>query len=256
MLLSLRSRGFSVPKAGNREDENEDAYRRDDSRGRYALADGATEGSYSRTWAIQLVERYEEEPLLAKGVQELQAWLPRFQDPSVPQSQDAEETGPRPWYLERSRERGSYATLLGVSFTVTDSGAELLPWEAIAVGDSCLFHIRSGRLVGSFPLGNDHDFRDAPTLLSTVPSANAGIADSLRGTRGQLGSGEQLLLATDALAAWIFAEAAVSWLAIDQLLALDDAGAFERLIQAERGEMRMRNDDCSVVIVEALQAAR
>lgn len=55
---------FGLPKAGNRADEYEDAYspkRQGELEGesfRFAVADGATEGSFSRLWAGMLVRSY------------------------------------------------------------------------------------------------------------------------------------------------------------------------------------------------------
>ncbi len=186
MTVLFRSRSFSVPKGGNREDENEDKLIADDALGRYAIADGATEGAYSGAWAAQLVKRYVEHPFtpLDDSSESLQEWLPPFSQPP----RDVEHVHDSvPWYLERALERGSFATLLGVAFRETAEPQAGMAWDAMSVGDSCLFQVKQGLFLASFPLSSAHDFHDAPLLISTVAAANAGLVESLSRTTGELG---------------------------------------------------------------------
>ena len=255
MTTTLRSRSFTVQKSGNAESENEDALEVSDDLGRYVVADGSTEGTYSRAWAIQLVKQYSENPLVGESVQSRRDWLPRFESPSDA-AKEGEEAPERPWYIDRGRERGSYATLLGVNFQLPSAEDEALAWEAVAVGDSCLFVIEGGKLLESFPLRAGYDFHDAPQLLSTISAANDLVWPKFVGTRGVLRVGGLLLLATDALAAWVFEQAASDWSAIERVIGLADQGGFRDFVDLERDSHRMKNDDCSLVIVEALLHSR
>lgn len=62
----------TVPKAGSRAEENEDAPAGDAKRVRFALADGATEGWQSGGWARHLVKAYVERP---PGPADFDQWL-------------------------------------------------------------------------------------------------------------------------------------------------------------------------------------
>lgn len=249
----LRSRSFSLPKAGNSEEENEDAVFADDARGRYAISDGATEGAYSRAWAHQLVRQYVETPLNCSdqsAEQSLKDWLPVFEvAPVSPEISDH-----IPWYLEKSLERGSYATLLGVAFADTVASKDVYGWVAVAIGDSCLFQVTGDRVVDSFPLSFEYDFRNSPVLVSTVPSGNEDAASAITRRTGVLSKGDSLLLATDALAAWIINQSKGTQDVVQRLLSLVDLNSFVELVKTERETQRLKNDDSSLLIVELEQA--
>ncbi|MBK6781757.1 MAG: hypothetical protein IPG75_19790 [Gemmatimonadetes bacterium] len=252
MGLWLQSRAFSLPKRGNSEQENEDAYRRNDSLGRYALSDGATEGRF-HAWAIQLVERYEFLPLEDLSVEHVLGWLPKFSVPSGGDSH-SEEIRDIPWFWDRAEERGSFATFLGLR--IIEDPSDELKWEAVAIGDSCLFQVSADKLASSFPLNWDHDFSDSPFLISTVKSKNYGIDKALSAGTGSLVSGDHLILATDALAAWVCARARSGEWSAKRLLEVSTELEFTRFIDHERDEKRIRNDDCTLVVIEVLPALR
>ena len=56
--MAVGSRTFWLPRRGNNPDEYEDAFALDDASGRYALADGASEGCFTGLWARLLVEDF------------------------------------------------------------------------------------------------------------------------------------------------------------------------------------------------------
>jgi hypothetical protein len=186
---SPRWRALSLPKHGCPAAEYEDAWAADPSAGRFAVADGASESAFAGLWARLLVEGFVAAPCPAN----LATWLDGTRDLWAAEVMGLE----LPWYGERKRQEGSFATLLGV---------ELLPptpdgpgrWRAAAVGDSCLFHVREGRLVEAFPLDRSSDFGNEPRLIGSrgrrAPMAAYG--------GGSLLPGDRLFLMTDALAQW------------------------------------------------------
>src|SRR5947209_19228121 len=105
--LSPRWWVLFVPKHGNAEDEYEDAWAADPGRGRFAVADGASETSFAGRWAQLLTEAV----LAAPRPPELARWLPRAR-----RRWSSEVMGLElPWYAEMKREQGAFATLLGVA---------------------------------------------------------------------------------------------------------------------------------------------
>src|SRR4051812_17832075 len=118
-----------LPKRGNAENEYEDAWAADPTRGRFAVADGASETSFAGRWAQLLTEAF----LEAERPTGVAAWLagPR-------ERWEAEVMGLElPWYAELKREQGAFATLLGVGVRLPAQGRPG-KWRAVAVGDSCL----------------------------------------------------------------------------------------------------------------------
>ncbi len=108
------------------------------------------------------------------------------------------------WWAQEGLRRGGFATLLVVRIGKASQGRA---WQAIAVGDSCVFHARKSgagwQLLRAFPLESAEAFGSHPMLLSSVsPSPSEGI--ELAG--GRLAPGDVLLAATDAVSEWLLAD--------------------------------------------------
>lgn len=216
----------SVPKRGNRPEENEDATAAAPDGLRFAVADGATEGWESGPWAARLVAAYVANPpeptTFAEWLAAARQWAP------------PEPPGPVPWYAEEKREQGSFATLLGLELRRSRTTAGWA-WRAVAVGDSCLFHVRGEKLLLAVPLTSPGEFGNRPAL---VPSA-ARPCPEPGWFAGRAEPGDRFLLATDAAAARLFAPAALA-----AALAADTPDA-----RADwcRGVQDGHNDDVSVL---------
>jgi hypothetical protein len=226
-------------KGGNAADDYEDAAHPHDATReatrsfRCAVADGATEASFSGLWARILVEAFCAGRLRDSHFGEDVAGL----------SQEwGERVGTRslPWYAEQKLESGAFAAIVGL--TVGADGT----WRAFAVGDTCLLHVRNGHLQTSVPLDRSDAFSNAPRLVGTVATANRGVVP-LR-FWGRWEPGDELYLMTDAIAAWALGrveEGRPPWRTLDSLM----RGPYVRFgrwvaLQRERGTLR--NDDVTV----------
>jgi serine/threonine protein phosphatase PrpC len=187
--------GFSCPKAGNTPEEYEDAftYREIGTGGKYrvAIADGATETSFSQLWAALLVENYTRNEIpVDQYFKQLESvrrlWSQRI-------SKD-----PLPWYAAEKATHGAYAAFLGLEIDASSK-----KWRAISVGDCCLFHINSpgieARLIDLFPMTNSSQFTFSPNLICSLSEEQDPAIEIAEGT---LREGDVLFLATDALSAW------------------------------------------------------
>ena len=195
MLPRLQT--FWLQKEGNASTEYEDAFwcptslPHDWKTFRVAIADGATETSFSREWAKLLARSYGRNRLAhdlgpAALSRPRQFWQRLVARRSLP------------WYAEAKAEMGAYSSLLGI--TVSRNGASGT-WEAIAVGDSCLFQVRGDDLLEAFPLVTSESFTSRPALLGSV--ADAALENSAMHTRAGLWQpGDVFYLMTDALACW------------------------------------------------------
>src|SRR5205085_10779692 len=108
---ALEQIAVSVPKAGHRPDENEDAHAA--AGGRFAVADGASEGWASGPWARALAAAYAATP---PDPDTFPGWLAAaratFESPATGDS----------WYAEAKQAQGAFATLLGVTIEPAQSG--------------------------------------------------------------------------------------------------------------------------------------
>ena len=240
--MRVEQHAFFLPKAGNSDGDYEDAFYRPVTTlprhrtCRFAIADGATETSYSGLWAELLVNAYGEgkidDRLEAADLEPLrQQWKARIGGK------------PLPWYAEEKARLGAFSSLVGLR--LLKDGAQL-KWFAVAAGDSCLFHVRGGRLLSAFPLKRSADFTSRPALLSS----NGGATSFLRSS-GRWKDRDTFLLMTDALGCWFLRsieDKARPWETLFDLR-LDGTGpqSFEQLVHELRSTGQMRNDDVTLL---------
>lgn len=259
--IDLSARTFWVPKAGNSDEEYEDAYYPEhlrDRKGhiaRFAVADGASEGILSGPWAKILVRafcRAYQRPsrssmrlLIARACDSWETWKSAYLDRRVAVGK------PVQWWEEQGLSTGPFSTLLGVAFLMP-GGAETGRWDAVALGDSCMFIVRGGELAEGFPIDRSSLFGQRPVLVSSDPARNAAYLDRIAERTGPLMRGDNLYLATDALSAWFLREFEAGEAPWERLDALDDEGSFRRLIEELRGAGAMRNDDVTLTCIRVV----
>ena len=248
--MLLISEALWVQKAGNPEEEFEDAfwpkqpvlgeYRKQAS---VAVADGATESSFAGIWARQLAHAYcrgrinsanPARSLLTKQ----RAWM-RFVNRK-----------PLPWYAEEKVKNGAFSTILGLALQDGNESGNQGLWEAFAVGDSCLVHIREETVLTTFPLSNSEQFTNNPFLLGSNPDSNEGIDPHVQTVKGHWQSGDKFYLMTDALAAWFFRETEGNRTPWHVLRDLDSELPFRPWVEDLRNTRQMRNDDVTLYRIE------
>jgi hypothetical protein len=239
---SLYWLALHAPKRGYTDEEYEDAWAADPAVGRFAVADGASESSFAALWSRLLTEgfvaarRPQNLPRLLEGPR--RRWSAEVMDLDLP------------WYAEMKREEGAFATLLGMSVQAPTPD-RLGRWRAVAVGDSCLFHVRDGRRVRAFPVRRSSDFGNQPRLIGS----REGPAPAAERCSGLMQPGDRFFLMTDALAQWFLytrESGERPWEAVVSLAsAVQPAAAFAAWIEELRAHGGLRNDDVTLLIVEA-----
>ncbi len=243
---------FSLPKHGNTVDEYEDAYAY--STHRFGIADGATESSFSELWAQGLVKEFIGTPPKHIRVNPvpLEEWLGPLQKEwhkKVPWDR-------LPWYAEEKARNGAFSTFLGVEITPAPTKFKLLDlfrtrkgirWHALAVGDSCFFHVRENGLAKSFPLEKSEQFNSRPLLISSNPKRNGAVWKSIQTCEGDCKPNDLFILATDALSAWFLKEVEAGkkpWTTLTQIKTQNE---FVEFVECQR-KNGMRNDDTTLVL--------
>jgi hypothetical protein len=229
---------FSLPKRGHGSAENEDACAHSAAHGRFAVADGATESSFAALWARLLVDEFVKPQTPADWA----GWLPALQERWAA----AVGAAPLPWYAETKVEQGAFATFLGVVI-------EQDWWRAVAVGDSCLFHLRDGSLRHAFPVQDPGGFGTTPWLIGSRGFSSAGMMEKELRLEDDWRPGDRLWLMTDALAQWFLEQLQTDrgwWRYLAQMLETPDPAAeFEALVTWQRDGHAMRNDDVTWLTV-------
>lgn len=247
-----RSAGWQVdvlwlPKRGSSEQEYEDAWAEDATAGRFAVADGATESSFSRQWAKLLVQQFVAEPP-PRDAEALREWL----RPAQRRWSEGIDWSRLPWYATEKARAGAFAALLGLELCPPARGGRG-SWRAFAVGDCTAFQIRpegaGWRLVAALPLHRSSAFSSRPLLLGTDPGRNRLALERAITRQGRYRRGDCFLLASDALAAWALSRHEAGEPVWEQLLAPADQAAFAALVAQAREAEAMRNDDVTLLRV-------
>ncbi len=234
---------FWRPKQGNTLDEYEDAFAGAPDKGLFAIADGATESSFAGSWARRLVKAFIH-PCSEKAFT-WATWLPPLQE------QWAAEMGTRvlPWYAETKLAQGAFATFLGLAIEGALTGGK---WHAVAVGDSCLFQVRNGCLLKSFPCTRSDEIGSMPWLVgSRSPPEEVELKKGAR-AEGDWLAGDSLWLMTDALAQWFLERVEAGempWAVAKGPLADPTGACFTAWIEDLRNGGALRNDDVTLAVV-------
>jgi hypothetical protein len=239
---------YSVPKIGNSSEEYEDAYWPSDTVDsecefvRFAVADGASETSYSGVWGRLLVEAYCKGELYGSAMAESLYHLRATWKGTV-------GARPLPWYAEEKIRSGAFSSLIGL--TLQESRLPLGAigtWVATAIGDSCLFQVSDDELITHFPLFHSEQFNRGPTLLSTDASSNEFLSRHVLNLAGEWKAGDTFYLMTDALACWFLKEVEDGEKPWKIKRATQEM--FEAWIAKLRQDGVMRNDDVTMFRIE------
>src|SRR3989454_7443816 len=158
------------------------------------MADGATESSFAKLWAVLLAESYVRSELagaefFARLKPARRLWRRRLAG------------RPLPWFASEKAEQGAFAAFLGVEID-----AHKNRWTALAVGDCCLMQVddvgKGMRVLEVFPLQKSSQFTMSPYLIGSRSNGES-LNERIQISKGSLRNGDMLLLATDAVAAWL-----------------------------------------------------
>ncbi|MEU4724737.1 hypothetical protein AB0G06_34445 [Nonomuraea dietziae] len=202
------------------------------------------------------------EHLITSLVEDWAAWESEYIN------QRQREGNPLRWYENYKLSDGAFATLLAIRIEPPDESSssatrQRLPldvgqWRAVAVGDSCVVHVRDSSIVTCFPLESPSDFHSSPALIGTQGNSshpNRNQAMFISRTYKPL---DEFFLMTDALAAWFIdvskrATSKEFKQVMDKLkesLGEPSTGSFRTWITEQRSNGAMRNDDVAIVHIQ------
>lgn len=240
-----------LPKHGSSEEEYEDAYFPEDVLNinkrlfRCAVADGATETSFSGLWAQLLTKAYADDDID----------LNLLADNWKKQTTKADQ----PWYVEEKRASGAFAALVGLTIRASkDKRENSGTWEATAIGDSCLFQVRKKELITCYPMERWQQFNSSPQLLSSNTRNNsAELTSQLAETyEEEWRSGDIFFLMSDAIACWFLRRQAESDDGVAVISKTTTKESLTTLVDEERrhkdeeGRAWMRNDDVTLMRIK------
>jgi serine/threonine protein phosphatase PrpC len=238
MLISFKA--YCLQKEGNELAEYEDAFsprvikNNNHSDFRCAVADGATETSFSGLWAKILVDTFVHEKVSIFDQGGINNLSLKWRDEIAHRTKDK----PLSWYAEEKLQQGAFSSLMGLHIKANGQ------WEAVCVGDSCLFQLRRPDFRKSYPYTKAEQFNNHPALISTNVINNSKLSPSR--VRGKWKEGDCFLLMTDALAQYFLSDKNLRAKLLPSRLSQK---TFEEIIHSARAEKRCRNDDVTLLKV-------
>ncbi len=201
MTMQFDTRLFTLAKDPEQPGAYQDASCVDMEHHIAAIADGVSSSLFSGPWAAILAEAVVADSPNPCEPEEFAAWL---------QAQRARwaasiDTSSLAWFQKAKLPAGAFSTLLYTRVCpVEDAQAGTFGGYrlvAFALGDSCLFQIRGGELVRSFPLQTSAEFEVDPIVLGSADLKRDhlleyAILDEM------CYPGDELVLCTDAVAEW------------------------------------------------------
>ena len=220
---------------------------------RFVVTDGATETYAARQWVDLLIgsfmsrDRHDAAcwPDIDRG--SLSAWFRAMQErwwAAAPAASDTIE--------QLKLKQGTLATFVGGQLVGLDTMSPR--WQAAALGDSVLFHVRDAHLVDQVPRLRSADFDTTPEGVTTRPERLDRMSGELLLRDGSLAPGDTIFVATDAFAKWMItcleANDETLW---PRLSELDHPVVFDKLVAAERKAGSMKDDDVTLMRIRLLE---
>ena len=250
--MRLESRSFCLAKDVETPQFYEDAFHVDTASGAAAIADGVASAVFSGLWARILTQAAVARPPNLEDLAEFQAWLAEQRTAWRGQLDPARL---QDWRLGDKMAIGAMSTLLWVTLAPLNGEADAMPgsyrFQSFAIGDCCLFHVRGGQCIRSFPLENSAEFDLTPNMIGSVDRKQDHLLE-FQAIEDLFLPGDLLALCTDALAMWALgrqeAGCPVNWEDYWEM----PAETWQAEIAVLRGERQMRYDDTTLLLLRTV----
>lgn len=230
----------TVAKHIEQPNDNEDAYRIDQERGRVVLSDGASESFDAKSWANLLVDECIGTAPLDEALSSCIQKYNLLHDPST-----------LSWSKAAAYERGSFATMLIVQDDPIHENISVC-----ALGDSLAVWSDGHILLDTIPYYCADQFTQKPTLLSTRNELNSLLSDTnsiLLTQKDWSYKDDQtklLLCMTDALGAWLLHhQEHGDSSAFERLISIRSQQELQELVETERAIGKLRRDDTTLILI-------
>ena len=247
--MPFESRAFALAKDTEQPQQYEDSYALDPRRGIVVVADGVSSAIFSRAWAAILTEAVVADPPDVLNPEAFAAWMQQRRQTWSGQI----DVAGLAWFQKAKMASGAFSTLLWVQLSVPEHEVEgafgAIRLQCFAIGDSCLFHVRDGQLVRSFPIQHSSELQADPLVLGSLDLNHDHLMQFVS-LDEYCYADDLLVLCTDAVADWVLrtyeSEAAIDW---DHYWQLSPEQWASEIIQL-RDRQAMRYDDATMVILQ------
>ena len=245
MMMNLTIHHFITHKKAESLDDCQDALEVNKEHSRYAVADGATRSFFPKCWAELLVKHFCGRSDLFLSGENWKEWLVPIQEEWYKQVEERVKERNQ-FYLTNSfnTREPAVSTFIGLEVDKTK-----LEWQAVIIGDSCLFH-KSNVGFESYPIKKSEDFTSRPKVFASFAERNHYDPEFID---GEVKPGDIFILATDALAKWIVQHKEADQVeeALKQLKGIKTDEQFYSFVDLARDNenIRLVNDDVTLMLI-------
>ena len=246
--MRFEFRDFKLAKDAEHPDENQDAFCTDADRGIAAIADGVASGIFAGQWARILTEATVAEPPDPGDQAAFGAWLAARRE-----AWNAEiDVSQLAWFQKPKLREGAFSTLLWVEITPIDERDRQPqdPWRlrALAVGDSCLFHLRGEELLRAFPIEKAEELEADPVVIGSIDLNRDDLLE-FKSYEALCRPGDLLVLCTDAVADWALRQCEAGRPPVWGDYWDTSPEAWQEEVAALRSDRQMRYDDATLLLL-------
>ncbi len=243
--MTPEMKAFSLPKIGEAQSTNQDRFDRSADGRLIALADGAGSSLYPGQWAELLVKAFchgVDDPIQTLQ-QSDQEWLKLPQEKWRQYYLEKLQSPNRKWWQGGSQLKAcGFSTFLGLRLD-----RQAAQWQAVAVGDSCLFKLDKTDHLLVFPGKTAQSFKSTTQCFASLPEY---ASFSPQFAAGEYQAGDIFLLATDALSHWLISNYELQTEEWKQWFSLKTSQDFSRAIAQLRQQNLVQNDDMTMILLE------
>ena len=250
--MRFDSRVFQLAKDVEHPEQNEDAWRVDGPRGIAVIADGVTSGIFSRLWAGILTDAIVADMPNPEDPESFARWLTLRREAWAAEIDVARLS----WLQKPKLRAGAFSTLLWVRLLPDRENPQPDAWRlcGFAVGDSCLFHVRHGQVLRTFPLQQSAELEANPIVVGSMDRDRDQLLQFKRFDEPCLGD-DLVVLCTDAVAGWALrSQESGQGPAWESYWSMTDDAWREEVLRL-REQQQMRFDDTTLMLLRVTDKA-
>lgn len=241
--MELRYKTFIMPHIGDKYSQCADRFAIGTDKNCFAIADGVGESLFPYDWAELVCKDFIANPnlfcednKLVRESQLIKAWNQKRDE------RTANLTETELFLFEMGLEKADFAACTFVGLSIDKK-----QWQSLALGDSYLFVLdKNLEIIESVASQKGEEFSNFPEYFASQAEKNHGKTIK---ACGDINKVTYFVLLTDAISDWFIK---VDTDKRKELLAVSDMPSFHSLVNKERENGNMKDDDTTAVIIEVV----
>ena len=242
--MKLQYSTFIMPHIGDHYSQCADRFAIGKENHCFAIADGVGASFFPEVWAelvskdfVDYGESFENNNVLVREEELITRWNDSVEE------KVSNLTAEEKFLIEMSRERCDFAACTFVGLSIDNK-----QWHCKALGDSYLFVLdKEFNIINYVASQKGHEFDNFPEYFASVHGKNNGTVVS---ESGDMTNVAYLVLLTDAISDWFIKSDDIN--KRNSLITVQNMDAFCSLIDAERANGKMKDDDTTAVIIRVV----